>query len=167
MLAAGPAALAHGGGTPQLTNQPAGDYLVSAWTTPDPATIGTLHVTVALQNASSGEPVTDASVQVVAHPLEGDSAEIAMTATRDDALTPYFYEADLTIPDAGLWQIELALVKAEGAAAERLGFVLEIKEQSPNWILWGLIGVALIVAAWVGWLLLSGGRRRGSKARPG
>ena len=127
IFAAGPAALAHGGGTPQLTNQPAGDYLVSAWTTPDPATIGTLHVTVALQNASSGEPVTDADVQVVAHPLEGESAEIATAATRDDALTPYFYEADITIPDAGLWQIELALVKAEGAAAERLGFVLEIE----------------------------------------
>ncbi len=73
--------LAHGGGTPQLTNAAVGPYLLSAWTNPDPAIVGELHITVALALAESGEAVTDPTVRVAASPQSGEGDAISVVAT--------------------------------------------------------------------------------------
>jgi hypothetical protein len=46
---------AHGIGTPRVVNQPAGPYLLSAWTDPDPLRMDETHVVVGVTNAATNE----------------------------------------------------------------------------------------------------------------
>ena len=155
--------LAHGGGTPQLTNEPVGSYLLSAWTNPNPALVGVVHVTAALAEASSGAAVTDPVVHVSAVPVSGAGEPITAEATHDDAEIPIFYEADLQLPTPGDWRITFAVDGAAGAGTA--AFTLPVRPAGPNWLVIGLVGVGIALAAGLGWMLLRGDA--GRRSRPG
>ena len=147
--------LAHGGGTPQLTNEPVGSYLLSAWTNPNPAVVGDVHVTAAVAEASTGAAVTDPVVHVTAVQVSGAGAPIAAEATHDDAEIPIFYEADLEVPTPGDWRFALAVEGAQGAGTA--AFTLSVRPAGPNWLVLGLVGVGVVLVAGVGWMLLRRG----------
>lgn len=148
---------AHGGGTPRLVNEPAGAYWLSVWTTPDPARAGEpLHLTVGVTEPGSGReagaPVLDADVRVALSPAEGTGAPISAVA--GDGVNRLLYEADVTLPGAGLWAVQVDVDGPEGSA--RASFELEVAEPGgPNWLLWGGGGVLLLAA-----LFVVAGRRR-------
>ena len=50
------AAVAHGGGTPRLTNAEAGPYRVYAWSEPDPLLAGDVHLSVVLTVPAESRP---------------------------------------------------------------------------------------------------------------
>ena len=160
--------LAHGGGTPQLTNEPVGSYLLSAWTNPNPAVVGVVHVTAAVAEASTGAAVTDPVVHITAVPMSaagaGAGAPIAAEATHDDAEIPIFYEADMKVPTPGDWRFAFAVEGAQGAGSA--AFTLSVRPAGPNWLVLGLVGVGVVLVAGVGWMLL---RRGGGdhRRRPG
>lgn len=147
LLVAGPA-LAHGGGTPQLTNDPVGPYLLSAWSDPDPAVVGTLHLTLALADAESGAPVTGAEVTVTAR--QGETT-LTAPASHEGALVPEFYEADFDLPSAGEWQVDIDIDGDAGSG--QTGFSLAVEAGTTDWLLIGLAGLGAIVAGWMGWLV--------------
>lgn len=144
--------LAHGGGTPQLTSEPVGPYLLSAWTNPNPATVGVVHLTAALADASTGAAVADPMVQVSAVPSSGDGAAVAAEATHDGAEIPVFYEADLHLPSPGDWRLTVAVDGAQGEGTAT--FTLPVRPAGPNRLLLGLAGVGVVVVAGVGWMRL-------------
>ncbi len=116
-------ARAHGGGTPQLVNEPLGPYWLSVWTQPDPPQVGELHVTAALARTDTGEPVTAPVIIVYARGVnKNDVIEAGMS--HDDAATPYFYNTDFEVPYAGDWTIEL--VVKEGDWEGRASFPLTV-----------------------------------------
>lgn len=145
---------AHGGGTPQLVNEPVGPYSLSAWTNPDPATIGQLHITVGLALASTGAAVTEPQVRVSATPEDGSTPALQAEASHEGALTPVFYETDLSFPTAGAWQIDLIVQGDEGGGG--VSFILDVRESAPNYVLFGGIGVVVVVLIWLGFTLLRG-----------
>jgi len=155
---------AHGGGAPQLTNEPAGPYTISAWTNPDPPAVGALHLTVGVALADTGEALTEPQVEVIAFPPDG-AAPQRVAATHEGALTPYFYEADLLFSAPGAWriQIEARGVEGEGNAA----FMLTVREATPNYLLWGAVGLGLVVALWLGWILFGQPASKDEKTRMG
>jgi hypothetical protein len=152
-------AQAHGGGTPQLTNSPAGPYIVSVWTQPDPVRVGEFHITIAVAEKSetreAGDLVLDAKVRVQVQPLDPSGESLTAFATREKAVNKLFYEADLDLPSPGKWQV---LVAAQGpAGAGTATFDIEALPASTlssllgfGWPLWG--GVALAALS-IGWLL--------------
>ena len=157
--------LAHGGGTPQLTNEPVGSYLLSVWTNPNPPSVGVIHVTAALAEASTGAAVTDPLVHVTAVPVRaasaGAGAPIAAEATDENAEIPIFYEADLQLPTPGDWRFTLAVEGAQGAGTA--AFTLPVRPAGPNWRVLGLVGVGVVLVAGLGWMVLrndDGPRRR-------
>jgi len=152
--------LAHGGGTPQLTNEPVGPYLLSAWTNPDPAVVGEMHITVALALANTGEAATEPSVRVMASPQNGAGDAISVAATHEGALTPIFYEADLVFAHAGPWRIQIEVAGNEGGGGA--GFALEVREKGLNWLLVGIIGSVVVVVVWMGWMMLRPKNREAS-----
>lgn len=156
LLAAG-LVLAHGGGAPQLTNEPVGPYLLSVWSDPDPAVVGALHLTLALADATSGAPITAAEVTVTAR---NGATTLAAPASHEGALVPEFYEVDFDLPAAGEWQFDINIMAEAGAG--QAGFALTAAAGATNWLLIVLGGLGGVAAAWVGWLLWRG---RGSKAR--
>ena len=145
-----PLAVAHGGGTPQLVNEPTGPYWLSAWTSPDPPQAGKpLHFTVGLAEPGSGReagaPVLGAEVLVTMSPAQGMAPPVQAAATNANAANRLLYEADLTLPETGLWSVEIGVAGGEGGG--RASFQLEVVEATgTNWLLWGGSG-ALVIAA--------------------
>lgn len=152
--------LAHGGGTPRLTNVPAGPYRVYAWTEPDPWRVGEVHLSIAVTLPASaagqaaGEqvetPVTDVDIQATFTPASGASAPIVVQATRQSLLGDYYFEADTELPAAGLWRIAIAVQGDAGSGATE--FEIEALEaRSLNWtLLLAAGGVLLVIIALIG-----------------
>ncbi len=152
-------ARAHGGGTPQLANEPAGPYLLSVWSEPNPAVVGKLHLTLALADPESGAPVTEANVTLAAR--QGETT-LTAAASHEGALVPEFYEADLALPREGEWQFQIDI--SGDAGSGQAGFALAVVAGTTNWLLIALVGVGVAVVGWVGVLLWRGrGGGRGRK----
>jgi hypothetical protein len=133
LILSGPArtAQAHGGGTLQLANAAAGPYRVSAWTQPEPPRAGTLHLSVAVSaprpgaaEAEAGDVVLDAAVRIQLQRLDGAGETRTTQASRQDSANKFLYEADMELPAAGQWRVE---VQVEGpAGAGGAGFDLQV-----------------------------------------
>lgn len=149
VVGAAPAS-AHGGGTAQLVQAPSGPYQVYAWTNPNPARVGTLHVTVSLVQPATQEPVLDADVQILARAGE-DGQTVAAPATHQNAVIKTYYEADVELPAAGPWQITIAHNDAAGSGSA--SFDLDVQPAAFNWRPLA-IGAVLAVIAAGAWFLL-------------
>jgi hypothetical protein len=147
---------AHGGGVIRIAAASLGPYQLSVWTAPEPPRVGRVHVTVGLAAATDGAPVTGETVHVTAYGPEG-AAPVRVMATHEGALVPVLYEADLFLPTPGAWRFEVD-VAGVGSA----DFSLQVGEAAPNWPLYGLIGVAVVVG---GWVVMVRGRRQPSRRR--
>lgn len=165
-LAAPPPAGAHGGGKPQLVNSPAGPYLVSVWTNPDPLRVGTAHFTIAVSEppppgAENGEIVLNAAVRVALTPQNQppEVRPVGGLATHQDATNKLFYETDLEVPLEGLWQVAVLIDGPAGAG--EVAFEIEVRPAGgTNWTLLGGVAVVLVMAA----LLIQFSQKR---TRPG
>ena len=163
---------AHGGGALQLSNAPAGPYLVSVWTQTDVLRVGRLHVTVAVSQPAAddptqaGEPVLDASVRVVAMPASGGPA-IASEATTGASLNKLYYETDFDLPAAGVWQFRF---EVEGPAGSGMAtFAADVlPAANVGWPVFAAVAVVLALAAWLAQSRArAGGRTRSAPRRPG
>lgn len=150
--------LAHGGGTPQLVKQPAGAYALYVWTNPDPVRVGTMHVSVALVEPDTEEPVLNATVQVTATPETGDP--ITSAATHDNATVKTYYETDMQIPQQGPWQV--AVSYQAGDASGSASFPIQVQRAGMN-VQRIAFGVALVVIG-VGILYMGRKNRRAAAA---
>lgn len=145
-LALAGAALAHGGGQPQLILAPVGPYQLTAWTNPEPPVVGVLHLTLALAMAESGAAVTTAEIEVVAAAMTGAAPPLRGKASTEGAATPYFYEIDLELPAPGPWQITVAV-----AGAGRVSFPLEVQPRPRSLLLPIAATILLLLLAGLGW----------------
>lgn len=133
---------AHGGGTPQLTNEDIGPYWVSVWTSPDPVREGQMHVTVsvaepgAATGQQAGAPVLGASVDVTLTPRAGGFADATAQATNEQSANKLFYEADLMVPAAGDWQVQIDVQGPDGRGEARFDLVV-LPAQGIDWLLVG------------------------------
>jgi hypothetical protein len=149
-LASTAPAQAHGGGTPQLVQAPSGPYQLYTWTNPEPPRAGLVHVTVALVDPTTQQPVLDAGVQIVATP--GDAAQeiqpVSAPATHENAVIKTYYEADLDLPAAGLWQFTIA--HSDAAGSGRAAFTLDVQPAARNWrpIAIGAMLAVIAIGAW-------------------
>lgn len=150
ILAHAAPASAHGGGTPQLVQTPSGPYQLYVWTNPDPPRVGTLHVTVALVEPASQQPVLNADVLVVAVPDDGGQP-VSVAATHQNAVIKTYYEADLALPAAGLWQFTVTHSDKVGSGSA--SFALNLQPAVFNWRPFA-IGAVLAVIAAGAWFVL-------------
>lgn len=148
LLPAGSAA--HGGGTPRLINEPVGPYWLSVWTAPEPPRTGEpLHLTIGLSEPGTGReagaPVLGAAVQLRLVLPGSEATPVTVNASNEKATNRLFYEADVTLPQAGTWE---TMVTASGPAGEgSASFVLEVVEGGgPDWLLLGGGGLLLVGA---------------------
>ncbi|MFZ2360109.1 MAG: hypothetical protein WA040_12275 [Anaerolineae bacterium] len=140
-------AQAHGGGTPQLVQAPSGPYEIYTWTNPEPPRSGLVHVTVALVDPATQQPVLNADVQIVATP-DGESQPVAAPATHQNAVIKTYYEADLELPTAGPWQI--SVVHSDRGGSGSADFTLNVQPAARNWrpVAIGAVLAVIAVAAW-------------------
>ncbi len=120
-------ASAHGGGTPRLTDAPAGPYRIFVWTQPEPLRAGEVHVTIGVTLADQPtadaattavtQPVTDATVTLRFVAVDGSTEALVRKATLGGVGAVY-YEADASLLTAGAWRfmIEVSGPAGDGAA---------------------------------------------------
>lgn len=155
-------ALAHGGGTAQLTNEDIGPYWVSVWTSPDPVREGQLHMTVSVAEPGAGDdrqagvPVLGATVDLLLIPSSAGADAISARATNEQSTNKLYYEADVHIPAAGIWLVQLEVQGVEGEGQAQFELAVG-PAQNSSMLLPG--GVALLVIA--AFFFYYASRRRG------
>ena len=136
---------AHGGGVLQVANEPAGPYKVSVWTSPSPVENGRpIHITIGVAGGSEDEPILDAEVSVQAASRDTNQT-IAATATTEQATNKLFYEADFTLPEQGIYDIQVQVAGTEGEGV----VVFEVEALPPgnnSWWMMGFIGLGIVMS---------------------
>ena len=142
---------AHGGRV-QLAKVPAGPYLVSVWSLPDPPRVGSLDVSLAVMEPRTERALLDASARLTATPRTGSGVALARELERGGGGNPILYHVLLDVPSPGAWQVVVAVQGPAGSG--QVGFDLAV-EPAPS-LLWALgpgVAVGLALLAWMvaGW----------------
>jgi hypothetical protein len=116
---------AHAEGKMQLAAVPAGAYQLTAWTSPEPARVGELHVATTVILAEDASPVLDAQVMVQLTLQEGGGSALSGLATTDDSTNKFLYEAIFYPAEDGLYRVSIHVTGADGAVGQA-AFDLEI-----------------------------------------
>lgn len=133
------AALQADGGTVHLSGKK-GNYRITVFTSPTPLRAGPVDVSVFVQDAITGEPVSDARITVRASPREHPEAAIEQRATSDAATNKLFQAVVFDLPASGKWQVTI-LVEGVRESIE-VNFEIDVDEPLPR--VWEL-------TAWIGW----------------
>lgn len=138
---------AHGGRV-RLAKVPAGPYLVSVWTQPDPPRVGPLDVSLAVMEPATERALLDATARVVLAPAGDPGAAVVGQLEAGAGESPFLYHAELEVPRAGPWR---AVVSVEGpAGAGEVGFDLAVEPaRSLLWTLGPGVGVAVALLIWL------------------
>ena len=120
-LLAAPSAWANGGQL-RVSDQPAGPYVVTVWTSPSPVRAGLVDVSVLVQDQAR-QPVNDAQVTVIAEPISHGGSGGSYPATRDQAHIKLYYAAKFNLPAAGQWRFTVDVQGSRGGGT--MAFALE------------------------------------------
>lgn len=146
---------AHGGGTPRLTNVPAGPYRLFVWSQPEPLRVGEVHLTIGLttdaesaaeQNDVLVAPVTDATVTMRMVAVDRPD-EVIETTAGVGGLGAVYYETDASLPTPGEWRFIIDIQGDAGAGMVEFREVL-LPARTVNVPL--LVGGALMLLLLIG-----------------
>ena len=139
----------------------AGDYQLAVFTTPTPFRAGPVDISVLVQGAATGECVTQARV-TLRLTARGSGQVLEGPATSGAASNKLFHEAVFELPEAGWWDVEVAVDGPHGPARAR--FSVEAGEAPPRWLdLWPWFGWPAFAVALFGLHRVLVGRRRPPK----
>lgn len=143
-------ALAHGIGTPVKINVPSGPYLLSIWTDPDPLRVKETHVTVAVMEPVTREPiVTGLTVEVQLTDVVDEAMSFTAAATPEDSANRLLYAAVFSnLPHEGTWRGTI-VVDGLAGKGEPIPFEIEVLPQAPfNWLWPGVGGLVILLVVW-------------------
>jgi hypothetical protein len=127
-----------------------GNYRITVFTSPTPLRAGPVDVSVFVQDAATGEPISDAQITVRASPRERPEATIQQDATIEAATNKLFQAALFGLPEAGCWDV--AIIAKGLREPVELHFEIEADEPLPRvwemtpWIAWPAVVVVLFLA---------------------
>jgi hypothetical protein len=155
---------AHGGRL-QCELAPAGAYVVSVWTAPDPARVGLLDFSASILRADTRRPVSDVGMRLTARAaaapgfVEGVGSRAA--GGLFDFLAPPLYHVKVDIPAPGRWHVSVSVAGSAGRG--EVGFDIDVAP--PLTIPWRMMtaGVAVSVLLLAAWLAAKG---RAGRPRP-
>ena len=150
---------ANGATVPVVRNERAGPYELEVGILHGSPRVGTLHLSILVQDAQSGGLITDAVVTVRAEgPAGATGVGPLLTASSRDA--PQFYDVDIPLDLKGDWTLFLDVRSTLGH--EQLELPLRVTKAGGVSLAFLLtVGVALLAALfWASTLLRRRGRRR-------
>jgi hypothetical protein len=125
-----------------------GSYQIAVFTSPTPFRAGPVDVSVFVQDAATGECVPQARV-AVRLTARGSGQVLEYPATAEAATNKLFHAAVFQLPEAGWWDVEVAVEGPHGPA--RVGLGVEAGEPPPRWrdlwpwLAWPALALALFV----------------------
>ena len=145
---------AHGGRL-QCELAPAGPYVVSVWTAPDPARVGLLDFSASILRSDTRRPASDVQMRLTAR-ASAVPAVVEGTGSRAagglfDFLAPPLYHVKVEIPAPGRWHISVSVAGSAGGGD--VAFDMDVAPAFP--LPWGLITAGavislLLLAIWFG-----------------
>ena len=127
------------GGTIRLSEQK-GNYRITVFTTPTPLRAGPVDISVFVQDAATGEPVSEVEVTIEAVQRGEPGVTLCHRATIEAATNKLYHAATFNLPEPGWYSLEVSIDGALGEA--QVGFEVEAAEPLPPW---------LAMLPWVGW----------------
>jgi hypothetical protein len=125
-----------------------GNYQLAVFTAPTPFRAGPVDVSVLVQDAATGECIPQEQVTLRLTARESGRV-LEYPATSGAASNKLFYAADFQLPEAGWWDVEVAVDGPHGAAHAR--FQVEAAEAPPRWLdLWPWFGWPVLAVALFG-----------------
>ena len=148
-------------GSAELLNGPAGPYHLLVEAVP---VVGSLHVTVSVEDGGTREPVTGAEVWLRARPADQAGAEIGPALARVESLArPSIYAATLGADTVGEWLVQVTIRTDLGETTELLPVRLSVPGSSSR--IWWSLFLALVVLATARLIWASQRRRRRRRRR--
>lgn len=144
-------ALANGAhvGSQEVFSGRVGPYAVTVLTIP---VTGAMHLSINVSELGRATPVTDATVQVSATGLQGNSQALGPADAPAAFGALGWYGVTLPIEEAGAWTFTLAVQGAQGEG--RAQFVVDVQRSGGvNWLLLVEVAVALAILGWIVFLL--------------
>lgn len=151
---------AHAGGTPLIVNEPAGPFLVSIWSLPNPVVSNEdANLIVALAspsedpNSRAGLVVLNADIEIELTDESGWET-VTVRPNHDTATNKLFYEAYFEFPNGGMWTGEVTVAKDGDEGTAVFSLPVEQGESTGleiNWMLVGGTAVLLIGLIWFVW----------------
>jgi hypothetical protein len=143
---------AHAAGAIQLASVPAGDFLLTVWTAPDPARVGELHVIVGATLAADGTVVLDDEFRIEITADSGLAEPLADVATRAKSDNKFLYEANLAPPEAAWYQVRVEVRHPQHQGGEVTFNIEVLPAAAPNWFLIALGLLLPLSLAGVWWI---------------
>lgn len=142
--------LAHGGGQLQVGPVATGPYQVSVWTDPPtPRVDRDLHITVAVADGVSNEPVLNTAVTITIYPGGSQTAVATLPATAEAATNRLFYEADLRLAHEGDYQFDISVTGPAGSG--QVDFPLTLEPALPLTWLYLLLAAGTLFWGYYWW----------------
>jgi hypothetical protein len=120
--------------------QPAGPFIVTLFTTPDPLTQGHADFSVAVERAGQPGLVEDADVQLILTPANGHA--LALHASHAAATSKWLQAANFSIPARGLWQV--TVVVRRGNQIGQCSGAIRVGAAGPRDLTWDVLPVPLV-----------------------
>lgn len=131
-----------------------GGYRVTVFTSPSPARVGPMDISVWVQDAASGATAADVQVELQLSPGEPGGSTWHLAATREAATNKLFRAATFDAPAAGRYRLEVNVSGPAGSAQLNCRFA--VAEPLPQWqALWPWYSWPLAVMALMVWRELS------------
>ncbi len=118
------------GGLPVLVER-LGDYEVAVFVSPAPARVGPVDISVLVQHAESGLPVSPRAI--VVHLKSAGPYQIGLTetATTEAATNKLFRAAHFDLPSSGLWNVTVEIDSPAGTLTAT--GQIAVSEALPRW----------------------------------
>ena len=124
------------GGTMRLSGK-TGGYQIAVFTAPTPFRAGAVDISALVQDASTGEPLTQ--VRVTIRMTRPGGLALEYPATTEAATNKLFHAAQFELPEPGRWEMQVRVEGLHGIAV--IGGEVEAAEPLPRWPeLWPWIG---------------------------
>lgn len=121
--------------------QPAGPFIVTLFTTPDPLTVGPADFSVAVERAGQPGLVEDADVTLVLT-SSAHNQPIVLHATHAGATSKWLQAANFRIPARGVWRV--TVVVRRGKEAGQCSASAYIGRAATRDLIWDVLPVPLV-----------------------
>jgi len=146
---------AHAGGKMQIASEDVGPFKVTAWTSPDPAVTGQLHVAVSVASAETALPILNSEVFIELIPQDGQGERLSGQAITDNSANQFLYETIFDVANEGLYEVSITII-GPGVDWGNTTFDLQVGSPPPLGLgLAALVGLAVITGAAVWFYLRS------------
>jgi hypothetical protein len=109
------------GGTVLLRKE-AGPFVITAFASPAPLSVGSVDISLLVQNRNGLEPVLDANVSMRLR-ADASSTEIQAQATREQAQNKLLYAGLVTLAEPGSWQLAVTILRNGGERTDATGTI--------------------------------------------